>query len=235
MALGLNTSPTGGDFLPICAWDARAGRFFRVEREQQSDGSWMSNKLDITNSQPSFVADFGSISVGYIAFTPTGPSFELVPLGSPLPAKPTPDHKQGMRLKLFSPKNFGGAGLREFASSAKSVLNAIDVLHSEFEAAPEAAAGQLPVVKLEGSTAVTTKGPQGNVTSYAPVLRIISWVERPTDLGERTVPAPRAGARTSAPPAQPPAAPPANHVPPPAPKAAEPKKEMALADDEVPF
>jgi len=231
MSLGLNTGSSGGDFLPIVTWDARAGRFFRVDREQSSEGGWSSNKIDITNDKPSFLADFGSIEVGFLAFTPTGPSFELVPLGHAMPAKPTPDHKHGMRLKLFSPKSFGGA--REFAASAKSVLGAIDNLHSEFEAAPEAAAGKLPIVQIDGSTSITTKGPSGNVTSYAPILKITGWADRPAELGERTVPAPTGGARTAAPPkASAPSA--AVHVPPPAPKAAAPMVDP-INETDLPF
>jgi hypothetical protein len=225
MGLGLQTGSSGNDYLPIVTWDARAGRMFRVDREQDAGGMWMSNKIDITNEQPTFLADFGSIEVGYLAFTPTGPSFAMAPLGQPFPAKPTPDHKQGAKMKLFSPKNFGG--IREFASSAKSVLGSIDALHSEFEAAPEAAQGKLPVVKLAGSTAITTKGPQGNVTSYAPQFVVTGWAARPEELGERTVPAP--GVKAASAPAPKPTA----HVAPPVAKKAEPA--AAMADDEMPF
>ena len=47
MSLGLKTeSSGGGDFLPRIQYDARAGRFFRVDRVQTSAG-WESNLEEI--------------------------------------------------------------------------------------------------------------------------------------------------------------------------------------------
>lgn len=195
MTLGIPTSSSGNDYTPIVTWDARAGRMFRVDRAQDSTGAWQSDKTDITADKPTFAVDFGAAEVGFLAFLPTGPSFHLAPIGQPLPPKPSPDHKHGVRLKLFSAKSFGG--LREFASSAKAVLGVIDVLHSDYEAAPEAAAGKIPVVQLIGSTAITTKGPAGNVTSYSPTLKIVAWTDRKPEMGERTVPVPGSKAGTN--------------------------------------
>lgn len=227
MGLGLSNSSGGsGDYLPIITWDARAGRMFRIDRSQGGDGGWVSDKIDITNDRPTMVADLGSIEVGWMAFLPTGPSFKMAPLGSSFPEKPSADHKQGARLKVYSPKNLNG--VREFATSAKSVLGAIDALHDAFVQSPEAASGKVPVVQLDGSTSITTKGPNGNVTSYAPVLKILQWVDRPSELGDRTVAAP--GGVIAAAPA-PRAAAPTSHVPPPAAAA----KSSTLADDEIPF
>jgi hypothetical protein len=229
LSLGLNTGSSGGNFIPRISWDARAGRAFLANREQDAGGTWMSDKVDVTNDQPTFLADFGSVNVGYMAFTTTGPSFALSPLGQPFPAKPSDEHKQGVQIKFFSPKHFNG--LREFSSSAKSVLGAIDALHSEYEAAPEAAAGKVPVVKLMGSTPIVTKGPSGNVTSYAPIFKIVSWAERVPEFGERTVPAPGVKANIG------PTSKPTAHVAPPVAKKAEPVGGGvgAMADDEMPF
>ena len=204
MALGLNTT-SGGDFLPICIWDARAGRFFRVDRTQGPNG-WESERVDITMEKPKFAVDFGSIETGYQAFTPTGPDFHMAPLGSPMPERPSKDHKLGFRVKIAG-KAVGG--VREFAASAKAVISAIDNLHSQFETAPEAATGKVPVVELSGSTAVVTNGPQGKVTSYSPVFTIVSWTDRLPAFGERTVAPP--GAKPAHTPAKA-----SNHVPPPA-------------------
>jgi len=134
MALGLSNGSSGGDFLPIVKWDARAGRFFRVDRSQGANG-WESNDVDLTMDKPKFCVDLGSIEVGFMAFLPTGPDFHLTPYGNPMPEKPSKDHKAGFKVRLA-----GNAlnGVREFSSSAKSVLAAMDNLHSAFEAAPEA-------------------------------------------------------------------------------------------------
>src|SRR5689334_13193488 len=131
MALGLNTGSTGGgDFLPLITWDARAGRMFRRDRTQGPNG-WETQSVDITMDRPRFAIDMGGISVGFIAFLPTGPDFHLAPLGSPLPTKPTKDHKPGFRVRVAG-KALGG--VREFSASAKSVLSSVDDLHSKFEA-----------------------------------------------------------------------------------------------------
>src|ERR1700731_2620998 len=117
MALGLSNGSSGGDFLPIVKWDARAGRFFRVDRSQGANG-WESNDVDLTMDKPKFCVDLGSIEVGFMAFLPTGPDFHLTPYGNPMPEKPSKDHKAGFKVRLA-----GNAlnGVREFSSSAKSV------------------------------------------------------------------------------------------------------------------
>jgi hypothetical protein len=48
MALGLQTeSSGGGDFTPIIKFDARAGRMFRVDREQDASGSWNTENVEV--------------------------------------------------------------------------------------------------------------------------------------------------------------------------------------------
>ena len=49
MALGLNTSSAGGDFIPHVRYDARAGRLFRADRAQDSDG-WKTTMVDISQT-----------------------------------------------------------------------------------------------------------------------------------------------------------------------------------------
>jgi len=195
VALGLTSGSDSGNFLDRVQYDARAGRMFRIDRSLQN-GEWVSDKVDITSEQPQFAVDFGSIEVGPMAFAVTGPSFHMVPFGHAIPEKPTKDHKLGMRVKLA-----GKAlnGLREFSSSSKCVLSSIDDLHSQFEGAPEAAQGKIPLVKLAGTKAITTKGQMGTSTNYAPSFEIVGWVDRLADMGERTVPAPSASSAPSTP------------------------------------
>lgn len=215
MGLGFNTgNGDGGSFLPIVKWDARAGRLFRVDRTQGPNG-WESNDVDLTMQRPKFAIDFGSIETGWMHFTATGPDFRLAPLGQPLPERPSKEHKQGFRVKVMGQIL---DGVREFSASAKSVLSAIDSLHTVFEGQPEAQTGKIPVVELTGSVAVVTNGPQGKVTSYSPQFDIVGWTDRLPEMGERTVAIPKPLNTTAAmpAPAPAPAAPPPNHVPPPA-------------------
>ena len=78
-------------------------------------------------------------------------------------------------------------------------------VHTQYEAAPEAAMGKIPVVKMVDVIAVRA----GQSTNFQPVFQIQSWVDRPDLLGPRTVPAPRAQAPVApVAPVAPPVAPP---------------------------
>lgn len=210
MALGLVTESGAGNFeaRPYIKFDAKAGRFFSVDRAQGPEG-WSNQTADITNNFAA-VFDLANIEVGWMAFTAQGPQHALVPLGQPLPAKPSGDHKQGFRFTVYKK----AMGAREFSASAKAVLRAIDALHTAYEAAPEKAQGLLPVVQMTGVDVVETQGPKGVNRNYAPKFQIAQWVPRPEALKQKP-------AASAAPPvtAAPRAAQPA---PPPAPVAAPP-------------
>jgi hypothetical protein len=220
MALGLNTSTSGADFIPHIRYDARAGRLFRADRAQGADGRWETTMVDITTPAPQFLMDLAQIEIGWLSYAGGAPDLQMVPFGTALPPQPSKDHKQGFRVRVYAPKLLGG--LREFAASAKTVLAAMDAVHSAYEAAPERSQGLVPVVSLAGTTPVISKTPQGSSTNYAPVFRIEKWVPRPADLPIGSAPA------TPAAPAQAPAAQP-RHVPLPAAPAAAPPPAPAPA------
>jgi hypothetical protein len=182
MALGLQTETGGGgDFAPIVKYDARSGRVFRVDRTQGASG-WETNNVEVTNGF-TFVPDLENIQVGWALFASgVAPQFHMVPLGQPLPAKPSDQYKQGFKMMVKLGQAAGG-DLREFASCAKVVIGAIDALHSEFEANKAANPGKLPVVAMTGSTAVTTTGQGKSSTNYAPTFAIQKWIDRPAELG----------------------------------------------------
>ena len=196
MALGLNYGSAGGDFLPILKYDARAGRFFRVDKENGE-----STSVDITRNIK-FVADFENVEVGFIMFPPgAAPQFHMVPLGTPLPAKPGPDFKQGVRLLVKLGAESGG-DVREIASSAAAFLRGIDALHSAYEAGKAANPGKLPVVVCADTLPIESGSGAKKSTNYTPVFEITAWAPRPKDLEPKprgggdpmadTQPAPRA-------------------------------------------
>lgn len=191
MGLGLSSSSTGGDFLPLLQYDARAGRLFKIVR----DGAGDKQKVDITQDQPQFAVDFLSIEVGWAKFTAgMAPDWRMAPFGKPMPERPDmmvtlngkqrPAYNQCIRVKVAG-KSMDG--VREFSASSKAVLGAIDQLHTAYEAAPEARKGMIPVVKLVKTIAVTTTGGGQSSTNYTPVFEIVSWVDRHPMLGEATV------------------------------------------------
>ena len=188
MAFGFNYESNAGDIVPVLKFDARAGRFFRVDR---ADGT--NNPVDITQSFKA-VMDFENIEVGYINF-PAGaaPEFRLVPIGSAMPENPGGKFRQGIRMMLKLGSSCGG-DIREIATTAKAVLGAFDACHTEYLAGVKANPGKLPVVELDVDDKgnkrilpIETKGrdERGNpvkTTNYAPVFKIVSWVKRPDDL-----------------------------------------------------
>lgn len=204
MAFGFNYESNAGDIVPVLKFDARAGRFFRVDR---ADGQ--NNPVDVTQGFKA-VMDFENIEVGYINF-PAGaaPEFRMVPIGSPMPENPGGKFRQGIRMMLKLGKDSGG-DIREIATTAKAVLGAFDACHTEYVAGAAANPGKLPVVALETTVPIVTQGrdERGNpvkTTNYAPVFKIVSWVSRPDDLvfvpkGGGSSPAAAAAAPAATPP-----------------------------------
>lgn len=176
MALGINTQ-SGGDFLPVVKYDARAGRWARVDRSNSS-GQWESKPVDITEVFGA-VFDFASIQVGWIDYMV--PSFLLAPLGKDRPSQPNDKYKEGFRLPVKLAKAAGG-DVREFSSVAKSVVSVVSELHDEYLTGEALNPGMLPVVAMTGVRAVVTKTQAGSTTNYSPILRIERWVNRPADL-----------------------------------------------------
>lgn len=186
MGLGLTTGGTGGDIKPYVNYDAKAGRMFRVDRVQQSDGTYATDKVEITNVVQ-FVADLANIRVGWISYTSQGPVRRLVVLGKePIPPRPDdkgadgkPSFKQGFEIDLMLNKESGGGVPRVFGSAAGCVIEAMDALHDAYTAAAEAKAGKLPVVKITGVSPVKS----GQSTNYKPNFAIVNWIDRPNVLG----------------------------------------------------
>lgn len=185
MGLGLATGSGGGDIKPFVKYDAKAGRLFRVDRNQLSDGTYASENVEITNTAQ-FVADLANIRVGWINYTAQGPVRRLVVLGKdPMPERPQDKgadgkllFKQGFEIDILLNKEGGGGPARVLGSSAGCVIEAMDALHDAYSAAPEAKAGKLPVVKITGVVPVKS----GQSTNYKPTFAIVNWLDRPNGL-----------------------------------------------------
>lgn len=191
MGLGLQTGGAGGDIKPFIKFDARAGRMFRVDRTQSAGGQWESNEADITQDFTA-IFDLANIKVGWVNFTPQGPIQRMVILGAePMPPRPAdmnaegkPAFKQGFEFDLLLSKGVGGGPVRKLGSSAGCVIEAIDLLHDEYKAAPESATGKLPIVKLVDTKAVKA----GQSTNYKPIFQIAGWVDRPAEMSGAAAP-----------------------------------------------
>lgn len=263
MPLGIKTAMNdgdGGDFLPIVKYMSEAGRLYKIDRVDGSNGfENVSTELPLGTR---LIFDFGSVSVGWLHFTAgQAPSIVTVPVGTTMPPNPDKKHKQGFRILVMTSDKI----VRELASSAKTLLMALEDetdptkgLFSRFEVAPEAAQGKVPIVTFSGTTPLKrnykdpTTGTQGTKTTFVPSFQITSWVDRPAAFGVRTVPPPAKGgtmtaagaeyakARTPAAPAAPAAIPPNDddwEMPPPGsgPAGHVPLPGGGSIEDDIPF
>jgi len=178
MSLGLQTEATsGGDIVPIIKFDAKAGEFLAVNREQQADGTWESDTVE-QELPLKFIMDLENIEVGWLSFASGAPDFVMVRLGEKMPAKPTEDHKQAFRVRLYNKT----LGMRVFSHSAKTVVRTMDALHTQYEAERGANAGKLPVIEVPKLETITTKN--NDRRFKVPVWKIVSWVDDPGVFGD---------------------------------------------------
>ena len=174
---GFSTEPAG-DFMPILKFDARAGRLFRVDRENTGDG-FSNEPVDITSSFKAIV-DFENIEVGWIDFVAgSAPDFRLVKMGEALPPRPSDRHKNGVRFILKLAKACGGdKPIREMAGTSKAFLSGIEAVFNAYLAGKGKNAGKLPVIVLEKTTPIKSGSGERQSTNYQPTFKIVSWAPR---------------------------------------------------------
>lgn len=192
----IKSAGSGEEFMPIIKFDARAGRMFRVDRFQDSEG-WTNENVDITQNFKA-VADFENIETGWLEFKPGAPpSMVMVRIAAispsnPRPPQPTPSHKDGVRFVMkLSKQCAGDKPVREIAGNSKAFLAAIEIVYAEYLRDRERNAGKLPVLVMDGSTPVKSGSGAQTSTNYQPNFRIDGWANRPADLPIK-VDAPRA-------------------------------------------
>ncbi|MET4086454.1 hypothetical protein CT676_40615 [Bradyrhizobium sp. MOS001] len=169
---------SGGDFLPIVKYDARAGRIFRVDRVDNG-GGYKNDAVDIT---PIFkaLADFENLEVGWINFQPgSAPDFKLVPIGTEFPDRPSAVHKQGVRFMLKLPKDCcGDKPIREIAGNSVAFLSGIEAVYDVYLAERGNYPGKLPVITLVKTTLVKNEGKEHSSANYHPTFGISGWAPR---------------------------------------------------------
>jgi hypothetical protein len=177
MGLGFSTeSSGGGKFLPVVKFDAKSGDMIAVNREPAGDGTWEKNEVEIT-LPTKVVMDLAGIEIGWLTFTPTYNAV-MAKAGEKMPPKPTADHKQAVRVRVF----FKDHGLREFSPTSKTLLRSIDQLHDQFLEQQAANPGKMPVVTIEGTETIKVQTPQGELRFKAPKWSITGWTTPPADM-----------------------------------------------------
>jgi hypothetical protein len=220
MGLGLQTNSSGGgEIIPRIQYDARAGRLHRIDRSQGAEG-WVSDATEI-DFPAQMVFDMDTIEVGWILIGNGAVDFKMVPLGEPMPPKPTDQHKQGFRVRVYSQKLL--AGVRIWNGTAKCVIAAVDALHNEYVDQQPHNRGKVPVVEWRKPMAIKSGSGANTSTNYQPVLTIVKWIDRPQDFPAASA------ANTQVKPASTPPATGSGHVPPPG-AAQQPAAQAAGAE-----
>lgn len=186
--MGFMSNPaTGGDFTVYVKYNAKAGRFYTKEDKPEAV------EYEVTNFVAAF--DMDGLKTGWFLFAPgVAPIKNFDPSLTEASPKPGEGFKRGFELNVFSEKNLGG--VREFASTAGAVIEAMNDLYDDWFANKDANAGKLPVVKCVGVQPVTNK----HGTNYRPQFEIVSWTERPAELADGGGNAPAAKQEAAPPP-----------------------------------
>lgn len=168
----LNLEPRSSeDFVAYLKFNGKAGRWY-VRNDTGQD-------VEVLNLTAIF--DLANIKTGWILFAEGQPPDTMWDNGA-IPPAPTPKHKRGFAVNVFSPKLIGG--LRELSSTSNGAIIAIKDLYDQYEKQYDPTKKLVPVVTCESVKAVKSKFG----TNYEPVLRITKWVPRPHDLTD-TAPA----------------------------------------------
>lgn len=171
---GFSTEASAGnaDIVPVVKYDARSGRMFRNDRMDTGSG-FVSEQVDVSRTFKALF-DLENVETGWILFAAgVQPHFALVPIGTALPLRPTPDHKNGIRFMCKLGKECGG-DVREMAGTSKVFMAGVERLYIEYLAQREANPGKLPVVELADTLPVKS----GQSTNYQPVFKIVAWAPR---------------------------------------------------------
>lgn len=168
--MGFMSNPaTGGDFKVYVKYNAKAGRFYTKEDKPESE------EYEVVNLTAIF--DMDNLKTGWFLFAPgVAPVKNMDPSLTEALPKPGDGFKRGFELDVFSEKNLGG--IREFASTAGAVIDAMNDLYDHWVAGKASNPGKLPVVKCVGVLPVTSK----HGTNYRPQFEIVSWADRPEAL-----------------------------------------------------
>jgi hypothetical protein len=166
---------TGGETKPLVKFNARVGKWYI--------DNTVTDKL-------SMLVDFDHGESGWARFAEgTAPSFVMVSMASlvaggqypPMPpdvdSKGQPVFRRAFRLavKISDQVAKGRPTIGEFSSGSLATVRAIDKLHTAWLAGRQD--GKVPVVLADGT--IDAPGQWG--ANHEPILRIVKWIDRPSD------------------------------------------------------
>jgi hypothetical protein len=142
-------------------------------------GKWThhSENGDSEINQLTCIFDFDHILTGWVLFREgQSPSRVFDPAPGIRAPQPTPDHKRGFALNLYSKNSFGGVA--ELSSGSLHLCNAIRDAFSQYEAAKANNPGRVPVFTCTDVQPSRDRFGQ----NFRPTLQLAKWVDRPADL-----------------------------------------------------
>ena len=161
--MSLNIGGGSGDYKSFVKFDAKNNKW-----KTKKDG------VEVEIQNPVFVMDWSSLKTGWFLFLDgKAPSIAIDPSLESMAAQPSPEHKRGFDIDVYSQANFGG--VVNWTSTSAIVGKAIKELYTEYLSNPEGKAGKFPVVEATG--AEPQKGKFG--TNYKPILKVQKYVDKP--------------------------------------------------------
>lgn len=164
----LNLTPrTNSDFISYLKYNSKAGRWY-VRND-------IGEEIEVKDLTAIF--DLENIKTGWVLFAEgTAPDTLWDPDKRHAAQQPSPAHRRGFAVNVYSTQKLGG--LREYSSNSNASIISITDLYTEFEKAPERAQGLVPVVHCESVEPIRSKFG----TNFQPVLKIVKWALRPSEL-----------------------------------------------------
>jgi len=167
----LNLSVNDGEYTPYLKYNAKAGRFY-----VRPHGA----TADIEIERPTLAFDMANIRTGWLYYSEgSGPEKIWDPSPTQMAPKPPGPQKwkRGFEVMVLGNAEIPGVGrlgLREFSSTAGSVISAMVQMYADYEAGLAANPGKAPIYSCTGVTAI----PGAYGTNYEPVFHLNGWVER---------------------------------------------------------
>lgn len=166
-----------GEFIRRIKYDAKAGDMIAINRTMGSDGRYANTEEDV-QFPVRFIFDLENLEIGWVSFESGRPDWRLGKVGDEPVKQPSPEYKEAFRIHIYNKE----LGLREFGSSAKTVMRKADDLHTAYEMERGANAGKVPIVEITDTEIIKINSPQGELRFKVPNWSIAGWQEKPQNM-----------------------------------------------------
>lgn len=169
----LNLTVNDGDFTPYLKYNAKAGRFY--VKPQGREGA-----SDVEIERPVLAFDMANIRTGWLYYSEgSGPEKIWDPSPTQMADRPPGPRKfkRGFEVMVYGNTDIPGIGrlgLREFSSTAGTVISSILQMHMIYENGITANLRKVPIFGCTGVIAI----PGAYGTNYEPAFQLKGWVER---------------------------------------------------------